>query len=130
MNKAQTIELAGEFLRTTLTKQDWFTQVESSIKAYVLYGSRAKETHRPDSDIDILLILPLDVEEKYTDGEYVYMFKDFEINIVLRSIEKLRKISFDKNDEFQKEVFRKAIVIIDTDGEVTKLLEEIDQIKD
>ena len=50
------------------------------------------------------------------------IYKDFKINIVLRSIEKLRKIAEDKNDLFQKEVFRSAEILADIDGEVTNLL--------
>jgi len=37
-----------------------------------LYGSVAKGTNRGDSDIDILLIVPLEVEQTYTSGEYFY----------------------------------------------------------
>ena len=78
------------------------------MKAFILYGSVAKETNRPDSDIDILIILPLEQEKRYAKGEYFYEYKGFLINIVLRSIEKLRKIVEEKKDLFQKKVFRKA----------------------
>jgi len=45
--------------------------------------------------------LPLGIEQKYTVGEYFYNYKDISINIVLRSIEKLRKIAKSQNDTAQ-----------------------------
>ena len=55
-------------------------------------------------------------------------YKGFKINIVLRSIEKLRKIAEEKKDLFQKEIFRKSEVLMDSDGEASNLLKEIDKI--
>jgi len=46
----------------------------------------------------------------------------------LRSIEKLRKIASEKKDIFQKEIFRKAEVLMDSDGEASNLLKEISKI--
>ena len=128
INKPQAIKIAKDFLETELEKEDWFVEVKPSVEAFVLYGSVAKETNRPDSDIDIMIILPLEQEEKYTKGEYFYDYKGFKINIVLRSIEKLRKIDEDKKDLFQKEIFRKSEVLFDADGEVINLLKEISKI--
>ena len=125
LSKNQAIKIAKAFLKTELEKEDWFVNVKPFVKAFVLYGSVAKETNKPDSDIDILLILPLEQEEKYTKGEYFYDYKNFKINIVLRSIEKLRKIASEKKDLFQKEIFRKAEILMDTGGEVKNLLKEI-----
>ncbi|MCX6723200.1 MAG: nucleotidyltransferase domain-containing protein [Candidatus Staskawiczbacteria bacterium] len=125
INREQAIDLAKEFLSVELKKEDWFVKIKPFSKASVLYGSVAKETNKPDSDIDILLILPLDKEKEYTKGEYSYNYKDFKINIVLRSIEKLRKIAEDKNDLLQKEIFRKSKILTDTGGKVTNLLKEI-----
>jgi predicted nucleotidyltransferase len=88
----------------------------------------AKETNRPDSDIDILLIMPLDIEEKYTMGEYFYDYREQKINIVIRSIEKLRRIAEEKNDIFQKEIFRGAEILEETDDEVRKLLKDMEKI--
>src|SRR3989338_2021839 len=125
INKKQAIKIAKDFLKTELEKEDWFIKVKPFVKAFVLYGSVAKETNKPDSDIDILIILPLEQEKKNTKGEYVYYYKNFKINIVLRSIEKLRKIASEKKDLFQKEIFRKSEVLMDAGGEVTNLLKEI-----
>jgi len=125
INKKQAIKIAKDFLKTELEKEDWFIKVKPFVKAFVLYGSVAKETNKPDSDIDILIILPLEQEKKNTKGEYVYDYKSFKINIVLRSIEKLRKIASEKKDLFQKEIFRKSEVLMDAGGEVTNLLKEI-----
>ena len=125
INKTEAIKIAKDFLKTELEKEDWFIKVKPFVKAFVLYGSVAKETNKPDSDIDILIILPLEQEKKNTKGEYVYDYKSFKINIVLRSIEKLRKIASEKKDLFQKEIFRKSEVLMDAGGEVTNLLKEI-----
>jgi len=128
MNKIQAIKIAKDFIKTKLENEEWFQNIKPYIKASILYGSAAKGTNRPDSDIDVMIILPLDQEKKYTKGEYFYDYQNQKINIVLRSIEKLRKIAEEKIDLFQKEVFRKAEVLADADGEVADLLREIDKI--
>ena len=129
INKSEAIKISKEFLRTELEKEGWFVTVKPFVKALILYGSVAKGTNKPDSDIDILVILPIEQEEKHTKGEYFYDYNGFKINIVLRSIEKLRKIAIEKNYLFQKEIFREAEVLMDVDGEVTNLLKEIGKIK-
>ena len=128
ISKSQAIEIAKDFLKTELEKEDWFVKVKPSVKAFVLYGSVAKETNKPDSDIDIMIILPSEQEKKDTKGEYFYDYKGFKINIVLRSIEKLKKIVAEKKDLFQKEIFRKAEILMDVDGEASRLLKEIGKI--
>ena len=77
INKDQAIQLANEFLGTEITQEEWFKNIKPSIKALILYGSTAKGTNREDSDIDILIILPLEQEEKHTVGEYIYRPKHF-----------------------------------------------------
>lgn len=128
INKAEAIKIAKDFLKNELGKEDWFVEVKPFVKAFILYGSVAKETNKSDSDIDILLILPLNIEKQYTKGEYFYDYQGQKINIVLRSIEKLRKIAKEKTDLFQKEVFRKAEVLMDADGEVGDLLCKVNSI--
>lgn len=123
------IQIADSFIENNLKNELWFQNINSAISAIIFYGSRSKETNREDSDIDILIILPLEYEVKFTVGEYVYDYKGFEINIVLRSVEKLREIAREKKDTFQKEVFRNSEILIDKDGEVTSILKEIDKIK-
>ena len=125
INKNQAIILVKNFLNDELIKENWFVKVNPFAKAFILYGSVAKGTNRPDSDIDVLLILPLEKEKEYTKGEYFYDYKNFKINIVLRSVEKLRKIAEEHNDSKQKEIFMKAEVLMDIDGEVSNLLKEI-----
>jgi predicted nucleotidyltransferase len=120
-SKEEAIEIAKRFISEKLSLEVWYKNIEKDIKAILLYGSRAKRTNRIGSDIDILIILPLELEKKFTKGEYVIYFESFEINIVLRSIEKLRTIDF-KKDAFQKEVFRKSEFILENDNEVRRLL--------
>lgn len=128
INKNQAIKIAKDFLETELEKEDWFLKVKPSAKAFILYGSVAKGTNMPESDIDIMVILPLEEEKAHTKGEYFYDYKGQKINIVLRSIEKLRKITEEQKDLFQKEIFRKSEVLMDADGEVGNLLKEISKI--
>jgi predicted nucleotidyltransferase len=119
----------NKFIKLTLSEEDWYKNIKGSIKAIIFYGSRAKGTNREDSDYDILIILPLKTEQKFTKGEYFYDLEGQKLNIVVRSIERLRSIAKDKTDQFQKEVFRKSIIIYENDLEVRSLLEEISRIK-
>lgn len=129
LTRPHAIRIARRFVKDLLPGEPWFHQTEAAIKAIVLYGSTAKGTNRPDSDIDLLVIMPLALEEQYTQGEYSYRYDGREINIVIRSIERLRHIAEEHTDTFQKEVFRDSVVIQDVDGEMTGLIERIGQIK-
>ena len=126
INKQQSVELIKRFVESQFSNETWYQDIKEYLFAIVLYGSVAKETNRVDSDIDVLFILPLEIEQKYTSSEYSYQFEGREVNIVIRSIEKLRKIAAEKNDAFQKDVFRDAEIIWNRDGEVMQLLSEIE----
>lgn len=127
ITKEQAIELSKNFVEHFLPGVEWYKNIQPHIVGILLYGSVAKETHRPDSDIDILIIVPLEIEGKYTEGEYFYDYHGHTINIVLRSIERMRRIAKDHNDKLQKEVF-KGSEIIKADKELTTLLEKISNI--
>jgi predicted nucleotidyltransferase len=124
----QAISIFKHFLEDALKNEGWYKAVNHYVKATILYGSVAKGTNREDSDIDILMILPIEIEEKFTKGEYIYSYHIYEINIVLRSIEKLRLLAQEQKDMFQKEVFRKSIIISAKNGEVKTLLKKIQKI--
>lgn len=128
--KPQAIRIAKQFINDELPGKAWYRQAKPYIKAILLYGSMAKGTNRPDSDIDLLIFMPIETEEKYTTGEYVYPYKGYEINIVIRSIERLRKIAAEHRDPFQKEVFRESVTLEATDDEVGRLLTGIAMIPD
>lgn len=125
INKKQAIELIKKFIEFELVDELWYQNIKGYLGAIILYGSVAKGVNRADSDIDILFFLPLEIEEKYTTGEYVYQFEGKEINIVIRSIEKLRRIAEGKSDEFQKEVFRDSEIIFSKDEEIGELINMI-----
>lgn len=114
-----------DFLETRISQETWYLDIKDYLKAVILYGSRAKGTNRPDSDIDLLFILPIEIEEKYTTGEYFVKYADYEFNIVMRSIEKLRKLAEGKHDAFQAEVFRDSIIVWEKDNEVKGFIENI-----
>jgi predicted nucleotidyltransferase len=128
ISKKQAVELAEKFIESELGKERWYQNIKEHVLAIILYGSVAKGNNRPDSDIDILFVLPLEIEKRYTIGEYFYSFEKEKINIVMRSIEKLRRIAEAKNDPFQQEVFRGAEIIWSKDGEMKNLLSEIKKI--
>jgi predicted nucleotidyltransferase len=128
VNKKQAIQILNDLVAEFLVNENWYKDTHRHIKATLLHGSVSKGTNRPDSDIDMLIILPLEVEEKYTKSEYSYNYQDQQINIVLRSIEKLRIIAGEQKDKFQKEVFSKSVLIYEKDNEVKKLLTKIAQI--
>lgn len=124
ISKPEALQLVKEFLDGNFKQEEWFKNVQEYSKAIVLYGSVAKGANTVDSDIDVLVILPLEIEEKYTQGEYMYMYRNYEINIVCRSIEQLRNLAkLEEKDLFQKEVFRDSEIIWSNDDEVKKLIE-------
>ncbi|HVO86812.1 MAG TPA: nucleotidyltransferase domain-containing protein [Candidatus Binatia bacterium] len=124
LDKQQALKILDDF-QHQLEEQAWYQLIKPQLKASLLYGSVAKGTNRPDSDIDVLLIVPLQAEEDYTVGEYFYKFRAVEINIVLRSIEKLRLLAKAKSDPFQQNVFKDSVLIYQADDEVKNLLKQI-----
>ena len=129
MTRVETIKLIRRFIAEELPQAEWYQKIAGAVKAVIFYGSRAKGVNRPDSDIDILLIVPLEVEKKYTAGEYVFQYEGQEINIVLRSIERMRKIAEEGKDVSEAEVFRGSEVIWKSDNEVQNLIDKIMRIK-
>jgi predicted nucleotidyltransferase len=129
INKRRAITLIKKFIKFPLSEKKWYKKIKPYAKAIILYGSVAKGTNRKNSDIDFLIILPLNIEKKYTKGEYFYNFKGYEINIVLRSIEGLRKIVKEQKDSFQAEVFKYAVIIWEKDKEVGNLINSIKRIR-
>lgn len=121
ITKDQAIGVASRFLEQILPKDYWYQKVSEDTKAILMYGSVAKETNSHKSDIDIMVILPLESEKKYTEGEYVYKFEGHEVNVVLRSIEKLRTINFSK-DNFQQEIFLNCVFLFESDDEIRNIL--------
>ena len=125
ITKVEAIDLAKQFIKEELPSKSWFNHIKPHLKTILLYGSVAKRTNRENSDIDILMITPLAIEEEYTAGEYFYVYKSQTINIVLRSIERLRNIARAHDDALQKEVFRECEILFATDNEVKDLLNKI-----
>ena len=122
LGKNEATLIIKEFIKIILVKEEWYQNIKDEIKAIVLYGSVARGTNRPDSDIDILIFVPLAIEKKYTKGEYFYDYNGHEINIVLRSMERLRELAKEKNDEFQAKVFIGSEIIEEKDYEVRELI--------
>ena len=117
-------EILVRFVKAELTTKDWYKHVENSVSAIIFYGSTAKGTNRIDSDLDLLVILPLAEEEAYTEGEYVYHFEGQEINIVLRSIERLCVLAERHDDLYQAEVFDQSQILWERDSEVSDLIKK------
>ncbi len=125
INRNEAIKLLKEYIEFEIIKLDWFKKIKPFIKAIVFYGSTAKNANKVESDLDILIFVPLKVEKRHTKSEYFYNFKKREINIVLRSIERLRKISLEKNNLFEAEVFRNSEILYEKDTEVRELIKDI-----
>ena len=119
--------LLHKFLDEVISKENWYQNIKDELRSIILYGSVAKGTNRPDSDIDLLFVLPLAVEEKYTTGEYFLNYDNHEFNIVMRSIEKLRQLAGGSHDAFQAEVFRDSKIIWQKDEEVKDLIAKIQE---
>ena len=128
ITRKEAITLIKEFVKEVLSREEWYKNIESEIKAIVWYGSVAKGLNRADSDIDFYIILPLEFEEKFTVGEYFYHFEGREINIALRSIERMRKLARAQNDAFEAEVLRGCEIIWQKDGEVRELIDKIKRV--
>ena len=118
-------EILIRFVETELPTKDWYKHVRNSVSAIIFYGSTAKGTNRIDSDLDLLIILPLAEEEAHTEGEYVYHFEGQEINIVLRSIERLRALAEVPNNSFEATVFDQSQILWERDPEVSDLIKKI-----
>ena len=125
LTRPEAIKILKQYIKTKLARLKWFKQIKPYLKAIVFYGSTAKGLNRPDSDIDILLFVPLHIETKYTKGEYFYKFNGREINIVLRSMERLRRLGKKQNDLYEAEVFRKCGILYESDSEVRTLIKKV-----
>ena len=126
LTRSEAIEIVKEFVSGPLEEEEWFVNIKPFVKAVIFYGSTSKELNRPDSDLDILLIVPIDTEEKYAPaGEYYFNYKGREIDVVLRSIEKLRVIAKEGKDEFQAEVFRMSEIIWESDNEIREIIKKL-----
>lgn len=129
LTKKEAINIIKEYIRRELMNKVWYKKIKPYVKAIVFYGSTAKELNRPDSDIDLLIFIPLAIELQYTKGEYSSMFKKREINIVIRSIERLKKLAKEQDSAFQAGVFKNAEIIFESDTEVRTLIEKIKAVK-
>jgi len=128
ITKKEAVKIIKEFIKEDLISEKWYQNIEKHIKAIILYGSVAKGTNTPNSDIDFLIILPLKIEEKYTKGEYFYDYNNNRLNIVLKSIERLKKLAKEQDDSFQAEVFRDSEVIWEKDLEVRDIIKKLKSI--
>ena len=129
ISRNDAISLLKLYIDNELLSLEWFDKIKVSVRAIIFYGSTSKGINKLESDLDLLIILPLEIEEKYTGGEYFYRFQNRDINIVLRSIEKLRVLSEKQNNEFEAEVFRDSEILFESDSEVRALLELIKDVK-
>ena len=129
ISKDDAIVFLKLYISSELKNLEWFSDIKPHIKAIILYGSTSKGTNKQGSDLDLLIIVPLDIEEKFTEGEYFYKFQNQEINIVIRSIERLRKLAKYRNDDFEAEVFKGSEILFESDSEVRMLSELIQEIK-
>ena len=129
ISKKEAIVLSKLFIDEFLPNEKWYQDIKPYIEAVVLFGSVTKGLNRPDSDIDLIIFVPIGIENKYAKGEYLFKFKDREFNIVLRSIERLEKIAKEQTDVFQAELFRGSEILWEKSDKIRKLLNLIQEIK-
>lgn len=115
ISKQEALYIIKQFICERLNHEEWYQRCIDVIEVAILYGSVAHQTNRPDSDIDIALFMPLRFEQKYTKGEYFYEFADHEINIVIKSTEKLHKQITEGINQQDKHVFTDAEIIFAKD---------------
>lgn len=125
ITRNQAIVLLDTYIKSELPKKKWYKQVQSKISAMVFYGSTAKRKNRANSDLDLLVFLPLKVERKFTRGEYSYQYKKREINVVIRSIERLKILSKLNYNEFENEIFRMSKILWESDNTVRNCIKKI-----
>ena len=130
ISKKEAIILSKLFIDEFLPKEKWYQDIQPYIEAIVLFGSTAKGVNHLDSDIDILIFVPLGIENKYAKGEYFYKFKNREFNIVLRSIERLEKIVEEQTDISQAEIFRGSEILWEKSDKVRRLIDLVYKIND
>jgi len=61
LTRTEWIQIIKEYLKKELPKQDWYQHIKTHIKAIIFYGSTAKGLNKPDSDLDILIFVPLKI---------------------------------------------------------------------
>jgi predicted nucleotidyltransferase len=125
--RKEAVEILRDYLNHEIIQLPWFKNIKLFVKAIIFYGSTAKGLNTSTSDLDLLIFVPLAIEKKYTVGEYSYFFKDREINIVLRSIERLRTLAREHNNIFEAETFRNCEILFESDAEVRTLIDKIQQ---
>lgn len=125
ISKQEAVVLSKLFIDELLPTKKWYQDIQPYMKAIVLFGSVTKGSNRPDSDIDLLIFVPIGIENKYAKGEYLFKFKDREFNIVLRSIERLEKIAKEQTDVFQAEIFRGCEILWEKSDKVRRLIDSV-----
>ncbi|MCX6744966.1 MAG: nucleotidyltransferase domain-containing protein [Candidatus Parcubacteria bacterium] len=91
LNRNEAIALLRRFLKVNTGILKWYRLVKPHIKAIVFYGSTAKGLNKSGSDLDLLIFVPLEIEKKFTKGEYVYTFYGRKIDIVVKYCTKLMR---------------------------------------
>jgi len=125
INRDEAVSILKEYINSVLIKKEWYKNIEPYIKAVVFYGSTAKGLNRADSDLDLLIFVPLKTEKKFTKGEYLYKYYGRKINIVIRSVERLRKLGLEQNNKFETEIFKNSEVLSEKDSEVRLLIKRL-----
>ena len=80
----------------------------------ILFGSYANGTPGPDSDVDILVILPFEGKTTIKSAEILNRINPrFPIDLLVRTPEQVRD-RLDKGDFFMREIMEKGVVLYET----------------
>ncbi len=66
LTKKEAISIINNYIKIKLIKEERYKKIQPYVKAIVFYGSTAKGLNRPDSAIDLLIFIPLEIEMRYS----------------------------------------------------------------
>ena len=84
-------------------------------KRIILFGSHARGTPTPDSDMDLLIVLPF--EGRSVDKSVEMRLKlrpPFPVDLIVRTPEKVRE-RMEMGDDFMREILEEGKVLYETD---------------
>ena len=125
MNKLQVIGLCCDFLDSTLGKEEWFVSVRPSVAAIILYGPASSGAIDTGSIVNIMVLLPKNLAQKYSKGKYSYDYKDYQFRVVTNSVEKLREIASGGFSAKESKLFADCVILAQSDNEVGDLIRKL-----
>lgn len=113
------------FVRDKLQRQRWYSQTHKHIEGITITGSVTHGFADRYSDIDLHVFMPLKYEECYTKSEYIYIYHQHHINVIIRSSERLRRLAKSQDDTEQGWILGHDILVYEKHrGRLSSLLKK------